>query len=65
MTKPITIQRQADAVRREIAFRQRVYPRFIDQGKLTPEKAAEEIAAMEAVLETLKGIIREREPQLL
>ena len=44
---------QIDCVAREIGKRQSVYPRLIEAGKLTPEKSAQEILAMEAVLHTL------------
>lgn len=37
-------------------MRRSVYPRFISKGKLTEEKAAFELAAMQAVLETLLAV---------
>lgn len=51
-----TISEQIAAVEREIKMRRRVYPRWIDSGKLTQQKADHEIACMEAVLETLEGL---------
>jgi hypothetical protein len=51
----ITLDRQIRCVTREIVMRKRVYPKFVQSGSMTPDNAAEEIAAMEAVLETLKA----------
>lgn len=49
----IDLQEQIICVDREIRLRQSVYPRFIASGKMTPVKAATEIARMEAVRDTL------------
>lgn len=49
----VTLDRQIACVRREIAMRHRVYPHWVESKKMTQVKADEEIAAMEAVLETL------------
>lgn len=43
-------------VEREISLRRRVYPRWVAQNKLTQEKADREIALMEAVAKTLRGM---------
>lgn len=48
-----SLVRQILCVRREIALRKRVYPGFIERGRLKPETAAREIESMEAVHETL------------
>jgi len=37
------------AVRREIAMRRRVYPRWVENKRMTQSKADEEIAVMEAI----------------
>lgn len=42
-------------VQREIGLRERVYPRFIQSGKIKADKAEYELAAMRAVLEKLKA----------
>lgn len=34
---------------REVKMRKRVYPRWVEQGRMTQEKADEEIALMEAI----------------
>lgn len=45
---------QMKEVEREIALRQRVYPRWIADGRLTQAAADRQIGVMKAVLETLK-----------
>lgn len=52
----VPIAAQVECVRREIAMRRRVYPRWVEQQRMTQKKADDEIAAMEAVLATLQGI---------
>ena len=49
----ITLEDQIAAVAREIAFRERLYPRWVDQKKLTQKTADMEIARMKAVRDTL------------
>lgn len=49
----IPLEAQIECVTREIAMRERVYPRWIGQGKMTPVKADREIQGMKAVLDTL------------
>lgn len=50
----ITIDEQIACVEREIKLRRRVYPRRIEHHFMTRKFATEQIAAMEAVLETVK-----------
>jgi hypothetical protein len=49
----VSLERQIRCVRRELKKRQSVYPRWVQLGKMTPEQAADERDAMEAVLATL------------
>jgi hypothetical protein len=49
----ITNGNKLACAQRELAFRQRVYPRWIEQGRYTEVKAALEIAMMEAVVEVI------------
>lgn len=51
----MNIAEQIKAVAREIALRKAAYPGFVARGRLKPEQAQHEQAAMEAVLETLKA----------
>ena len=53
---PPTIHQQIASVEREIAMRKRVYPRWIDGGRMTQAKADHEIACMQAVLVTLQHV---------
>lgn len=59
----ITIEDQIKAVEREIGMRRRVYPNWVASKRMSQEKADKEIAATEAVLETLKGV--QKQGQLL
>lgn len=52
----ISIAEQVKCVKREIAMRERVYPRWVASGKMPAAKADYETEAMKAVLETLKKV---------
>ena len=52
----ITLEDQIAAVAREISFRERLYPRWVEQKKLTQKTADMEIARMKAVRETLMNL---------
>lgn len=52
----ITLADQIACVKREIAMRKSVYPKWVRLGKMTEEKAAREIEVMQSVLDTLIGI---------
>ena len=52
----MTLNDQIKSVGREIGLRRAVYPKFLKSGRITQEKADHEIAAMEAVYETLKRL---------
>jgi hypothetical protein len=47
---------QIGCVRREIAMRERVYPKWVNAGRMKAEAAEREIAAMRAVLKTLLSL---------
>ena len=51
----ITLDEQIASVAREIGLRQRVYPRWVADKRMSQEKADHEIAAMQSVLATLIG----------
>lgn len=53
-TMPITIAAQIACVEREIKMREHVYPRRVADCKMSQAKADDELAAMRAVLATLK-----------
>lgn len=52
----IDLPTQIAAARRELAMRQSVYPHHIERKKLSAEKAAQEIANMEAIIRTLEWL---------
>lgn len=53
MDSTITLADQVACVEREIAMRRAVYPGLVARERMSQAKADREIAAMEAVLETL------------
>ena len=53
---PIPIAAQIACIEREIAMRERVYPRWVNEGRMKQNKADAELAAMRAVLATLKAV---------
>lgn len=61
-TAPATLDEQIECVRREIGMRRRVYPRWVEIGRITQAHADHQIAAMEAVLATLESL-RPAQPQ--
>ena len=52
----VTLQDQIDCVTREIGFREKLYPRWVRDHKLTQKVADLEIARMRAVRETLVNL---------
>lgn len=52
----ISLDDQIASVAREIAMRERVYPRWVSAGKMKQATAEAEIERMKAVLATLKGL---------
>lgn len=52
----IPLERQIKCVAREIGMRERVYPRWVAQGKMSQKVADEEIEAMRAVLASLQQL---------
>ena len=54
LPRQVSIKAQIECVERELKMRRRVYPRWVDDGKMSQAKADQEIARMAAVLLTLK-----------
>lgn len=52
--EPIPIEEQIAEVEREIAMRRRVYPGWVRAGRMDADTADRRIAAMQAVLDTLR-----------
>ncbi len=59
----ITIDEQIAEVKCEIAMRNKVYPKWIESGSLSKQKADFQILAMEAVLISMQSIAKEKAPQ--
>lgn len=57
----VTIEEMLACVERELAFRARVYPRWVAQKKLTQATADEEMRRMDAVREALPALGAARE----
>lgn len=50
MTDVITSADKLACVQRELKLRRRVYPRFVEEGKISAGRSAHELAAMEAIV---------------
>ena len=55
----MTLTEQLAEVRREIALRKNVYPKWVAAGRLKPAAAARQIEAMQAVHDTLARLMTE------
>jgi hypothetical protein len=51
-----SIERQLACVEREIRMREHVFPRWVEQKKISQKFADEELAVMRAVAETLREL---------
>jgi hypothetical protein len=54
VTVPIT--EQIRCAKRELAMRERVYPKWVETGRMKREEADRELAAMQAIVATLQGL---------
>lgn len=61
--KTIGITDQLREARREVTVRERVYERWVEDGRLDARTAAKQLAAMQAVVLTLEA--KEREERLI
>jgi hypothetical protein len=52
----VAIETQIKAARRELAMRHRVYPRQVGAGRMPAVTAANELAAMRAIVEMLERV---------
>lgn len=53
------LDHQIRCVKREVYLRERVYPAFIRQGRLTETEADYQLRAMRSVLKTLEAVARD------
>ena len=56
----ITLADQIICVKREIAFRERVYEKRVEQKVMTKAEADRELSRMKAVLDTLQTLLKEK-----
>lgn len=56
----IPLSDQLAEVRREIGMRRKAYPRWVSLGRMKQEQADRGIAAMEAVRDTLAGLVAQQ-----
>jgi hypothetical protein len=49
----ISIEALLQCAKRELSYRQRVYPRLVGEDKMSPQKMAYEIACMTRIVEIL------------
>ncbi len=63
MTK--TLDEQISCAKRELAMRERVYRRRVDENKMTQEQAAHETDCMKAIIDSLQFVQRSRGETLL
>jgi len=57
LPRAVTLDRQIRAVEREIDMRRQVYPKRVTDQRMSQQFADEEIAVMEAVRDTLRGLM--------
>lgn len=62
-TQQITLDEMRDEIKRELATRRRVYPRWIEQGKITKQAADFRVLVLEAILILLYEEIKKNAPQ--
>lgn len=62
MLLPIT--EQLACAQRELRLRQRVYPRWVAEGKMDEVKLQRELSGMEAIVETLAALCRQEEAKV-
>lgn len=67
MTVPITAREKHECARRELSYRQQVFPRRIAKGQMSSALASRQIALMEAIAEDYRILAEqdEREELLL
>ena len=53
-----TLEAQITCVRRELAMRKNVYPKWVQSGRMKPEAADHEINCMQAVHDTLTALMQ-------
>ena len=60
IAEEVPLPDQIACVLREIAMRQRLYPQWVEAGKMKQDRADREIEAMRAVLDNLNRLLAEK-----
>lgn len=55
--KSFTLDEQIAELKRELGVRERVYPKWIEMGRITKEKAEENKGKLQAAIKTMTGLI--------
>lgn len=62
-TQQITLEEMSDEIKREIAMRKSVYPRWIENGKISKETADYRVLILEALQIFVQEELRRTSPQ--
>jgi hypothetical protein len=60
---PVSLADQFKCVSREVALRRVLYPRWVDQGRLSSTTAAHELEAMAAVQDSIATLLMLEQPR--
>jgi len=60
----ISIKQQIMEAKREVALRERVYPKWIGTGRVTQGQADRQLTAMKAILATLEALERDQQTRI-
>ena len=58
MTEAISAERKLACARRELTMRRRVYPRWVQDFRITEARAADEIRCMEAIVADYEAMVK-------
>lgn len=53
----VTLERKLRCAKRELALRRKVYPRWVQKGRMTADEAIEEIAVMEQIVRDYENLL--------
>lgn len=57
MSAVVPLTEQIKCAKRELALRQRVYPKWVRDGRMKREAADHELAAMQAIVASLEALL--------
>lgn len=59
MSNKVTFEQQLVCAKRELGLRHSVYPRLIEQNRMTQGQANDELDAMRGIVETLQELVKQ------